>query len=128
AVGIVAGPWPAEEDEQATLVAGIGVGRVPGAHVVPVHVASRVEDAALRVDVALRRRGTPRPERVLEKPGQAVWVWRRAHLPFRLKTAQPSGSGTSKKGLPRRVTLPRASGGFRSRHDSRHVSSAMTNL
>ena len=68
------------------------------------------------------------PSGVVEKPGHAVWMWRLAHLPFRLKTAQPSGSGPTKKGLPRRVTLQRACGGFWSRHDSRHVSSAITNL
>ena len=68
------------------------------------------------------------PWGVSAKPGHGVWMWRFAHLPLRRKTAQPSGSFPTKKRLPRRVTLHRACGGFRSRQDSRYVSSATTNL
>src|SRR5439155_758409 len=48
--------------EPGTLAAGVHVGGVAGADVVPVHVALRVEDAALRVGVALRRRARISPE------------------------------------------------------------------
>src|SRR5439155_601607 len=45
------------------------------------------------------------------------------HLPFSLKTPQPSGSFPTKKGLPRRVTAHRACGGSLAREAWRDVSS-----
>src|SRR5439155_2866759 len=73
AVRVVPAPRAGKEDEQAAVVAGIRVAGVAGSDVGPEHLPIRAEDAALRVDVALRwlawiraegRRVEPRPGRV----------------------------------------------------------------
>src|SRR5439155_1521091 len=62
AVRVVRLPRARKEDEQAALMAGVHVGGVARANVVPIHVPPRVEDAALGVDVALRRLARIRAE------------------------------------------------------------------